>query len=299
MYSETYENRYLEDFHMDHNDYVSEIEDITDIISLSAGSLLYRHIAPYLRKQNYRKAIDQMNLWYSNLIVSLKNPESLNQREKQVIKDMQYYLSKNDGKLTGKYEYRKRKTAQEIQAYKDVVLKNKMTILAYKPEIDELMNLYKTELNNKLSKIEELNNQVRKQYVKDWGKVFYTCECGIETQRVNKAHHEKTLKHINWVKENKPDENIVICPPESSWHKKKYKCSCGKEVINANKFNHEKTKYHQLHQLTPDDTPTNDVIYNTGNIQLTIQEIGEKSVSKEGDKSCGSYDKALKEFYYL
>jgi len=104
------------------------------------------------------------------------------------------------------------------------------------------------------------------------------------------------------MKENKPDENIVLCPPASSWHKKKYNCSCGKEVINGNRFNHERTKYHQLHQLTPNDKEEgimNTELAKKENIQLTIQEFGEKSVADGGDKSCGSYDEALKEFYYL
>jgi hypothetical protein len=307
----------LSDFNINIEDYVEEIGDIDDIIYLHSTHmiLLNCEIGPYFRNKNWKKVIEKMNLWYANLMMLIKKPNILTAEEKKPLKKMEDYMNNNQGKLTGAYSYRYAVYRKRVQEYKDLVLKNKMTILAYKIEIDDRVQQYRDLLNQRIEKAEKDYSVKRGADKKQWGQTFYTCECGKEVQKVNKSHHIKSNHHIEWAKENKTDENIVICSTALTWHQKKYKCACGKEVANANKSNHEKTKYHQLYQkesVAPDDSEeeiyiipvkkkqtTTREIMPSGNIVLTIQEIGEKCVADGSNKKFCPDDEALEDFRYF
>jgi hypothetical protein len=284
------EDRALMDFNIDIYDYVDEIIDIDDIISFEgSGSLLMKSVGPYYRKQNWKKTIEKMNLWYSNLMMLIKNPEKMSDDEKKPLKEMFNYLENNSGKLTGAYPFRYKFYKQKAQEYKDTVLKNKMTILVLKDEIDERVKQYRDLLNEKMDKAQKSYAVKREANKKKWGQTYYMCECGMEVQKVNKSHHNKQQNHLKWVFENKAEEeeNVVICQTSTAWYKQKYKCSCGKEISKGNKSKHEETNYHKLYkkeQIVDDDSEEEIYIFpkkkqTTENIVLTIQEIGSFSVS--------------------
>ncbi len=300
------EEKALMDFKIDIYDYVDVIDEIDEIITLESGSLLYRDIGPYCRKQNWKKVIEKMNLWYSTLMMSLKNPQLLTADEKKPLKEMENYLENNSGKLTGAYPFRYKVYKQRIQEYKDAVLSKKMNMLALKDEIDERVKQYRDLLNQRIEKVEKSYAVKRDADKKKWGQTFYTCECGMEVQKVNRSHHNKQQNHLKWVLENKSeDENVVICQTANAWHKQKYKCICGKEVSKGNRSKHETTSYHQLYKkdIVADDSEEEIYIFpkkqTTENIVLTIQEFGTKSVAEEGDKKSCSYDDALEDFRYF
>lgn len=282
-YSENYFNDYvviteeraLEDFNIDIYEYVDEIDDIDDIISLEySGSLLMKDIGPFYRKQNWKKVIEKMNLWYSNMMMSIKNPESLTPDEKKPLKEMEKYMENNSGKLTNAYPFRYKVYKRRVQEYKDVILKNKMTILALKDEIDERVKEYRELLNERIENDEKIYTVKRNIDKKKWGQTYYMCECGMEVQKVNKSHHNKQQNHLKWIFENKTeDENILVCQTSTAWYKQKYKCYCGKEISKGNRSKHEETKYHQLYKKEPIYPDDNQKKQTTENIVLTIQEI--------------------------
>jgi hypothetical protein len=262
QYSMTEEIALL-DFHIDIYSYESEINDLDDIISLKIGSLLYKDINHFYKTKNWKKVIEKMNLWYSNIMMSLKKPNLLTDDEKKPIKEMEKYLKENEGKLTGAYSYRRKYYLQKVEQYKNLVFKNKMTILAFKDEISERVTEYR-EILNKWIERDGMSYQIRRENDKrKWGQQFYTCKCEKEVQKVNKSHHEKSVFHKNWLKDNEPDEFAILCNSVETWQNKKYKCSCGKNISNSNKSNHEKTNYHNMYKA--DD--------NEDNIVMTIQEI--------------------------
>jgi hypothetical protein len=295
------EEKALMDFKIDIYEYVNAIEEIDDIISFVSGSLLYKDIGPYYRKQNWKKVIEKMNLWYSNLMMALKKPDILSADEKKPLKEMEDYLENNSGKLTGAYPFRFKVYKHKIQEYKDVVLSNKMTILALKDEIDERVKQYRDLLNEQIEKVEKSYLVKRDSDKKKWGQTFYTCECGMEVQKVNKSHHNKQKNHLKWVLENQQEEeNVVICQTANSWHTQKYRCSCGKDISKGNKTKHEETKYHKLYKkdIVADDN-IDKKKQTTDNIVLTIQDFGDKLVANAGNKTSSSYDDALDDFRYF
>lgn len=284
----------LQDFNIVIDEYVEEIISIDDIIYLDRHHmiLLNYDIGPYYRNKNWTKVIEKMNLWYANLMMTIKNPDILTSEEMKQLKKMEAYMNNNHGKLIGAYKYRYKAYQQKVKEYKDLVLKNKMMIIAYRFEIDERVQQYRDLLNLRIEKDEKAYSIKRDADKKRWGYSYYTCECGKEVQKVNRSHHIKQKQHIDWVKENKTDENIVICSSTLQWHQKKYKCSCGKEISNSNRFNHEKTPFHKLHEKespSPNDTPSENII-------LTIQEIGRKSIADLSNVKTCSYDNALVDF---
>lgn len=235
--------------------FIHEINDINDIISLSDGSLLWCDIEPYYKKKLWKKVIDKMDLWYCNLMNYINYPEQLSSTELKKIEDIKFYYEQYFNSKS--YEYNVYFN-QELNLFKSIASKNKLTILAFKSEIDEAMIKFKSYINSKIINERIMYDDKKTQRIKEWGKVFYTCECGVETQRINRSHHEKSVKHINWMKENKPHINTPIRDTNTMWCMQKYTCYCGKVVSNCNKANHEKTKYHKTFKKTPAPTSTPD-----------------------------------------
>jgi hypothetical protein len=271
------EEEALLNFEIDIYNYVDEIECIEDIVSLNEGSILYEAIKDFILSKNWKTVLERMNKWYNDLIIVLNNPDILTIEEEKPLKEMNTYIKKNHGKLIGAYPYRYNYYINQVEEYKKLILKNKMVILSFKPEIEDKLNEYRRILNEKIKR-QEIQQHLKVENCKrKWGLTYYTCECGKQVQKVNKANHICTEFHKKWLLENKPNENIILAK-RCEWYSRRYKCECGKEVYNNNRSMHNKTKFHQQYEqgnIVPDDRvrENNEKNETTDNIILKIEEI--------------------------
>lgn len=145
------------------------------------------------------------------IIVMCNNPELLTIKEKQNINNINKFLKKNSGRTLGYYNQRKKKTELVIEEYKNIVLENRMFMIANMEqlfkEIDRLILSFSVIDEKKKNNYKE----IRKQDIKDWHKKYYTCDCGETLQQVSRARHERTKTHKDSILlKNKPREKENI-----------------------------------------------------------------------------------------
>jgi hypothetical protein len=155
------------------------------------------------------KIIDLKN----KIIIMCNNPEFLTIKDKQNIHNINKFLKKNSGRTLGYYNQRKKKTELVIEEYKNIVLENRMFMIANMEqlfkEIDRLILSFSVIDEKKKNDYKE----IRKQDIKDWQKKYYTCDCGETLQQVSRARHERTQTHQDSILlKNNPreKENIVM-----------------------------------------------------------------------------------------
>jgi hypothetical protein len=236
-----------------------EINNLDDIISLKHGSLLYDEIDTFYRKKNYQKVIEKINEWYNNIKKIVQAPHILTDDEINKLKKIDYNYQKE---------------------YSSLLLKNKLTILVFKNEIEERVKFYIEIFNDIINKMNDLHHLKVENSKKKWRRTFYTCECGKEIQKNNRRPHMKSVFHTEWLKANGLENEIII--DNNPWHNRTYLCVCGKYVQNANKHGHEKSKYHKnfIEGLSSGDNvkvSSNDVVKlssgDNENIQMKIEEL--------------------------
>jgi hypothetical protein len=155
----------------------------------------------------------------NKIVIMCNNPEFLTIKDKQNIHNINKFLKKNSGKTLGYYNQRKKKTQLVIEEYKNIVLENRMFMIANMEQIFSEID----KLNHSFGVINEKKKndykEIRKQDIKDWHKKYYTCDCGERLQQVSRARHERTQKHLDSILlKNKPGEkeNIVMTFEELS-----------------------------------------------------------------------------------
>lgn len=225
-----------------------EINNLDDIISLKAGSLLYNEIDTFYRKKNYKKVIEKMTEWHSNLMNTLT---VLTDDEIKNIKKTDYHFQDD---------------------YYELIIKNKMTILVFKNEIEERVKYYTQILNDINEKMEDVKRLKIENGKKKWRRTYYTCECGKEIQKNNRQPHLRSVFHTEWLKAHGLENEIII--DSDPWYKRSYLCKCGKYVQNANKHGHEKSKHHKdfIEGVSSGDNKSVSSGDNE-NIQLKIEEL--------------------------
>lgn len=229
----------LRDFQLDHLNYIDAIECVEDYMSS-----IKVNYSILISKQDYKKIVSTLKAQLEKFHNILENPKSLSYDNKKDIHNIRSYLTRNQGRLNGYYSFRKTKTDEVIQAYKQQEAENRKVLKDNKDEIEqefnELIEYYQSKHDEK---IQEVIN-IRKQNKQDWHSTYITCVCGAIIQQGCKARHEKTDAHIQFV--GTPQDPIP--DTRNKWHLIKYKCSCGKMVTNGNRSAHEKTKYHLTHR---------------------------------------------------
>jgi len=193
-------------FSLNHKDYIKEITCLEDIISLKKGSMLYKCIEQYYRKKQILKVIEEMNKWYSDLLITLKEPELLKYENEQHIMEMEKYLLKNKGNLLYEFPVRKEILENEIKLYIDTYVKNNMVILSYIDDIKKLIDEYKNILNDTLIKRTELRREKR---IINESKIV-KCECGKEFKLWHKSRHLSSKFHQDYV-----EQKELIVPDDS------------------------------------------------------------------------------------
>jgi hypothetical protein len=68
-----------------------------------------------------------------------------------------------------------------------------------KEEISEQCKEYRENNKEKLSEYHKEKYEKSKEHIKEKRKVKYTCECGSVSTIANKARHEKSIKHIEFI----------------------------------------------------------------------------------------------------
>lgn len=164
------------------------------------------------------KIIDLKN----KFIIMCTNPELLTIKDKQNINNIKKFFKKNSGRSLGYYNQRKKRTQLVIEEYKNIVLENRMFMIANMDqlfrEIDRLVLSFKAIDEKKKNEYKE----IRKQDIKDWHKKYYSCDCGVTLQQVSRARHERTKTHQDNIllknnpRENEKKENIVMTFEELS-----------------------------------------------------------------------------------
>lgn len=270
-YETAFRQQALHGFTLSVDDYIDTFDDISDWID---G--IKRCASSFASRNEWKKAIERMVKEKDKIEQMCNNPTALTIEEQQSLRDIKDYLKANAGHLSGYYSYRKKKTQQVIEEFKEISLANRMILIANKETIDNTINKYIKFYTEKyeLSRLEY--QKVRKQDIKDWGTQYYTCECGMNIQRVSKARHEKTDQHVQYMRTTYPNKDFCEVT-KNVWYKEKYKCICGKIVSRGNKSTHEKTKYHQQYQPTCNETipivEQNSDCNKPNNIILTIAEL--------------------------
>ena len=102
---------------------------------------------------------------------------------------------------------------------------------------------YKTQHRQELSVKERERYNANKDEINKRRNAKYVCVCGIEQSFVNKSHHEKTQRHLDFV-----ENGIKYVKPTRTYEEYKYdkiNCDCGGKYTPNGKAGHEKTKRHQ------------------------------------------------------
>ena len=296
---ETYQDYFnyeaLKDFNLYVNDYIDAYEHVGEIFD----DIQHTYSIP-LSKKDYKKVIDILNEEKDKIRIMCDNPQALTIQDRQQIHNIHQFLNKDNGKLRGYFRQRKQKTNDVIKEYKEIALQNRMFMLVNRDEIFDYIDKIINSCQVKYNKEKVEHQELRDQYIKDWQKTYYICECGEQLQKVSKARHERTKTHQNYIKSLNPAVELKC--NEYSWHKEKYMCSCGKEVSKGNKSTHEKSKYHQFYKCN-ETTPQKQLIIDTNdrvnNIVLTIGEknqMMDKCVSIDSNDESSSDDDGFKYF---
>lgn len=248
----------MDDFNLFVSTYIDLIEDVNDF--MDALSCLY-----IVHIDKPKRVIEILQREKQKYKVMCDNPTALTIEDRQNIKHIRDYCKKHRSIYSEVNKYRLERTEEIIEEYKEIALKNRMFMLANQDviytEIDKLITMYKKLHEHKCKEY----NISRQQNIREWQSQYYQCVCGLQIQKVNKARHEKTKSHQDFIKFINP---TAILPKNTyHWHTEKYACECGKVVSNGNKSAHEHTKYHKQYCNKPIILDNDD---NTENIILTI-----------------------------
>jgi hypothetical protein len=301
-YEELFKNKALQDFNLDINDFINETDNCNDILN----EVRLSYSIP-LSKQDYRRCIQALEKQKNKINVMCDNPQALDGKDQQQIRNINEYLKMNAGRLNGYYSHRKKRTNEVIKEYKKIALANRMFMLVNKDvifdKIDKIIDIYRAKYNDNRQDY----NELRKQNIKDWQKEYYHCVCGEHLQKVSKSRHERTNTHQEYIKSLNPE--IKLKPAKYNWHKEKYICICKKQVSKGNKTIHEKTKYHQLYCkpcnettkpvyecIIDDDDSIENIVLTIGENEMTSNETREKSVANAGNIKNEPDDEAFKYF---
>lgn len=174
--------------------------------NLSVNTFIYHY-------QNVDEIIGDFinDLNKEKIIIMCNNPELLTIKDKQNIHNINKFLKKNSGRTFGYYNQRKKKTELVIEEYKNIVLENRMFMIANMEQIFSEID----KLNHSFGVINEKKKndykEIRKQDIKDWHKKYYTCDCGERLQQVSRARHQRTQTHQDSILlKNKPREKENI-----------------------------------------------------------------------------------------
>lgn len=111
----------------------------------------------------------------------------------------------------------------------------------FKIPMTTLKNILETELNLKLSGMDDYELSEKSDYVLKKSEklelpkqTHYECECGSKVLMSHKARHLKSPTHLNFINqvEPKPKAERVV------------QCGCGKKYTSNNKSHHDKTQFH-------------------------------------------------------
>ena len=228
----------LKDYDLDAYTYIDTIDNIDDYVDTELKSA----ISSLIQKQDYKKIVCILKKKKDKFQKILDNPKSLSFENKRDLFAIRTYFNRNTGRLNGYYSFRKEKTDQVIQTYKQQETTNRKFLIANQEQIhktiDDLISSYQDKYQQKLQETTE----IRQQNKQDWHSTYITCVCGVIIQQGCKARHEKTLSHQ--LKLN----SVPLPDTRNKWHLIKFKCSCGKMVTNGNRSAHEKTQYHLTHR---------------------------------------------------
>ena len=279
----------LKDFDLDVEEYIENIEDVDDFMCMLKP--VYKCFI-----QKPKKVIEILQKEKEKYKIMCENPTALTIEDRQKIRDIREY-AKSQGSLNHFFrKYRSERTEEVVDEYKKITLKNRMFMLANQAEIDaEIDKIIAVYQKNYKIKREEYN-AVRQKDIRDWQSQYYGCVCGLQIQRVNKARHEKTKSHQEYIKALNPDAELKESTYD--WHKQKYTCCCGKVVSKGNKYTHENTKYHKQYcnQTTTPKKKYDLIIEDDDSVENIILTIGEKSVASDGNEEFSADDDAFKYF---
>ena len=196
-FEEVFNYEALKDFNLNVNTFIYRYQNVDEII----GDFISE------------KIVDLKN----KIIIMCNNPEFLTIKDKQNINNINKFLKHDSGRTLGYYSQRKKRTQQVIEEYKNIVLENRMFMIANMEklfsEIDKLQHSFKVIDEKKKNEYKE----IRKQDIKDWHKKYYTCDCGERLQQVSRARHERTKAHQDRKnKSGEKKENIVMTFEELS-----------------------------------------------------------------------------------
>lgn len=174
--------------------------------NLNVNTFIYRY-------QNVDEIIGDFinDLNKEKIIIMCNNPELLTIKDKQNIHNINKFLKNNSGRTLGYYNQRRKRTDIVIEEYKNIVLENRMFMVANMEqlfkEIDRLIISFNVINEQKKNDYKE----IRKQDIRDWHKKYYTCDCGETLQQVSRARHERTKTHQDSILlKNKPREKENI-----------------------------------------------------------------------------------------
>ena len=280
----------LRDFDLDVANKIEMYTDVEDIINDLRNQSIYKY------KTDWKKIVNFLQQEQIKIQIMCDNPTALTIEDRQIIRDMKEYCESQGSFNPRVVYYRKQRTNQVIKEYKKIALDNRMFMLANLDEINQELNKLISLYQDKYTKSREEYKLLRQKDIRDWGCQYYTCVCGLEIQRVNKARHEKTKAHQQYLKNQNPE--IEIKPNEYDWHKQKYTCCCGKVVSKGNKKTHENTKYHQVYcnQTTTPKKKYELIIEDDDSVENIILTIGEKSVADDGNEEFSPDDEGFKYF---
>lgn len=273
-YDDYFKAQVLKDFGLDVGEYIDTIYDVDDFINTLRPSYIKVITEP-------KKVITILNNEKQKYKVMCDNPTALTFEDRQKIKEILEYC-KSQGSLNPDIrEIRKKRTEEVIKEYKTIALKNRMFMLANQAEIDAEIDKLILSYEKKKELKREAYVIKRIQDIRDWQCQSYQCCCGLQIQRVNKARHEKTKSHQEYIKAINP--NAELPKNTYEWHKEKYTCECGRVVSKGNKYAHENTKYHKQYcnQTTKPKKKYDLIIEDDDSVENIVLTIGEKNEMRE------------------
>lgn len=230
-----FEIQALEDFLIQIDDFITDL-DIDEFLQ-KLDNVCHQWIA--LNK--YNKAIDALEIQFDEILCMTQHPEALTKHDRIQIKKIKQYLNKFHGRSSGYYSIRKKYVDSLIQCYQEMALQNRMVLLAnidlIQQKTEQLIEFYQKEKHNQYTYEPILDDPSL-----DGLKRHYQCACGTFVQHRCKWQHNRSKKHLEFLKTTFPDQDF----PEyhNKWAKVTYTCGCGKNVLYSNKFHHSKSKHH-------------------------------------------------------
>jgi hypothetical protein len=197
MYEELFRQRALENFHLAAEDWVQPVtleSVLADILTISQKAK---------DEQRYKQGIRTLMKQHCLFQDMCDHPDMLSKHELLALSDIQMHLRRNAGRSCGFFKYRREHTEAEMARYCDIVLAQKMHLLANR---ETLFHFIKEQMEMLHSAMEE-DKLVRQSLVaerhqkqkNEWGNRFVMCGCGVEYTLSNKCRHVKTKKHREWV----------------------------------------------------------------------------------------------------